>query len=79
MRKFAILLSPDNIITQEIQVDGEQVTIQIITPLSTVEHKAPFGVEFKQYGYDERPLNVSSILYVLSPRHKALMAIPSDC
>ena len=61
MRKFAILLSPDNIITQEIHIDGEQVTIQIITPLSTVEHKAPFGVEFKQYGYDERPLNVSNI------------------
>ena len=52
------LLSPDNNIIQDINVNGNDVTIVTTTPVGAVEFKAALGVESMQSAVDGSPLKV---------------------
>jgi hypothetical protein len=44
------MLMPENNIVQEISIDGDDVSIKTITPLSTMEQKAKLNAEFDVNG-----------------------------
>ena len=52
------LLSPDNNIIQDINVNGNDVTIMTTTPVGAVEFKAALGEESMQSAVDGSPLKV---------------------
>ena len=52
------LLSPDNNIIQDINVNGNDVTIVTTTPVGAVEFKAALGEESMQSAVDGSPLKV---------------------
>ncbi|XP_063410870.1 sodium/calcium exchanger regulatory protein 1-like [Mytilus trossulus] len=52
------VLTPDNDITQEIKVSGNDVTIITTTPMGTTETKAAVGEESSQSAIDGSPLKV---------------------
>ena len=56
------LLSPDNNIIQDINVNGNDVTIVTTTPLGAVEFKAALGEESMQSAVDGSPLKVTYTL-----------------
>lgn len=55
------VLTPDNDITQEIKVSGNDVTIITTTPMGTTETKAAVGEESSQSAIDGSPLKVPYI------------------
>ncbi|XP_061180468.1 sodium/calcium exchanger regulatory protein 1-like [Saccostrea echinata] len=53
------MLMPENNIVQEILIDGDDVSIKTITPLSTMEQKAKLNTEVNVTALDGRPMKAT--------------------